>query len=545
MKYNIYDMLEQYSDINIEEDLFPNGKQFRILFDNTQFKWRILSQSQFDLDQMIDAFSVPNPTAFYSKVYGYNANQKLYIVNKFGYFPIGAIFEILKYIKQNYGSLDVLAMSLNAKMFLKTFLTPLKDFTNTHPRDTFKISNISTKYELRDYQENAIKSIIFDGYGRGLLELPTGAGKSFVIANFIYTLQQQYDSGITSLIFVPNKQLVEQFYKDLLDYGFKPEDLTKLTGGIKPKDINKNAKIIIGNRQYLFNNKNLLPSKLDVIVCDECHQLAFGSSSFEFIEKIDAKIKIGCSGTLPRDKFQRMNLIGLFSKIFYTEDVVKLQNEGYLTKLHINLLSVTDSSIENNRDILFNLHSKHHYSEDNDIAFNEAYEAETNYVIKEHEKLYSPAFDFIEQKAVGNVLILFDRLDLGKNMFEFAKERKLRGANIFYIDGSIPVEERERIRAEFEKSDNNILFAITSTFSTGVNIKNLTNIVFMFQTKSASRVIQSIGRTLRLHNNKEKAYLLDICLNMKYSRKHLKERLKLYKEFYNKAKPDNVIKVTV
>lgn len=538
-------MLEEYSDNNIvNQDLFPDGKRFRIYFDNVQLEWRILSESHYDFEKILETFSVPNPSAFYSKVYGFNAKKNLYLINNSGYFPIGLIFEVLKYIKNTFGSTDIIAMSDKARHFLRDYLLPLKDFIMDKNKMSYEVSNISQKYSLRDYQSNAIKSIIFDGCGRGLLELPTGSGKSFVIANFIYTLLKQYNSGLKTLIYVPNKQLVEQFYKDLLDYGYKANDLCKLTGGIKTKDINSNAKIIIGNRQFLFNNTDLIP-KVDVLIADECHQIAPNSSSYEFIEKINCKIKVGCSGTIPRDKYHRLTLIGLFSRIFYTEDVVKLQKEGYLTNLNITLLNIVDSLIENNRNCLFNAHSKIKYSEDNNIAFNDAYNAEIEYVTNNYEKLYSPTFSYILNNFSGNTLILFDRIEFGKNMFELAKEFFPESTNIYYIDGSTPVEERENIREIFEKSNNNILFAEVAVMSTGVNIKNLPNIAFMFSGKSLSRVIQSIGRTLRLHNDKKMSNVLDLTFNFKYSRKHLRERLKIYKEFYNKAKPDKIVKIEI
>lgn len=532
-------MLEQYSDLILNEEVFPSGKTMRISLDTIQMKWKIVSSDRNEFEKMVDSFSVDNPTAFYSKIHGYNAPSRLYAVNQFGFFNLGMIFEVLKYIKTNFGSFETLAMSNNAKAFLKTYLTPLKDFANRQDKENFHVSNISNKYALRDYQEKAIKSIIFNGYGRGLLELPTGSGKSFVIANFIYTLLQQYDSSLKTLIFVPNKQLVEQFYKDLLDYGYKAEELGKLTGGINPKKFNKDAKIIIGNRQFLFSNKELLP-KIDVLICDECHQISPNSSSYDFIENLNCKIKVGCSGTIPRDKFKKWSLIGLFSRIFYTENVLKLQSQGYLTKLHIRLIDIIDKMVDNNPNILFSLKAKTKYNDFNDIAYNEAYNAELEYLSKNCEKLYSPVFDVIENDLKGNILVLFDRIEFGKNIFELAKERKMRCSEMYYIDGNVPVAERENIRNIFENSNNNILFAQAAVMSTGVNIKNLPTIIFMFQTKSPSRVIQSIGRTLRLHENKNFSNVLDIRFSHKYSRKHFNERLKLYEEFYGKKKPDEI-----
>lgn len=537
-------MLEQYIDKNI--DLFPENKIFRILFDNITYHFRILSKDPYEMNKLINAFSVENKAAFFTKQYGFNAEAKLYTINKFGFFQIGMLFEVLKYIKDNFGSLSVLALSKNTKQFIDDYLTPLRSFANRQDRDTFKVSNISSKIELRPYQDAIIKALIFDGYGRGLFESPTGSGKSFTIANFIWTLHEQFDNSLRYLIFVPNRQLVEQFYSDLIDYGYDPTMLTRFTAGLKKKDkFNPEAKIIISNRQYMFGHAQDLP-KIDVLIADEAHSTSNPkSSTFEFVDRLNCKIKIGCSGTLPREKYEKLSLIGLFSRIIYSEDIVNLQNKGYLTKLDITLLSLTDNLIEKNRNILFNLHSNIHYSEGGDIAFNEAFNSEIDYITKNFYTLYEPVLKYVSDNLKGNILILFDRIAFGKNMYEAAKEDGLRNSNIYYVDGTIPVEEREKIRSIFEQSDNNILFAQSVTFSVGINIKNLENIVFMFSGKSLVKVIQAIGRTLRLHAKKDYAHLIDCCFNFKYSRKHLKERLKLYKDFYNKKKPDRIVRLSI
>lgn len=538
-------MFEKYIDSDCQTDFFPPGKLYRIQFDNVQFKWRIFAKYNADLEAIINAFKAPNPTAFYSKMYGFEADKYLYSINMFGFFSIGLIFEVLSYIARIHGSVSCVEVSKQAQLFLNDYLLPLKKFADSRDKNTFEISNISTEYKLRSYQEQAIKSIIFKGYGRGLLELPTGSGKSFVIANFINTLLKQYDSNLKTLIFVPNKQLVEQFYKDLLDYGFQEQDLGKLTGGVK-KAPDKNVKIIIGNRQFLFNNPDMLP-QIDVLVADECHQIAPESSTFDFVEKLNCPIKIGCSGTIPREKYAKFSLIGLFSRIFYTEDIVKLQDEGFLTKMNITVLRVNDENVERNTDLLFNLNTTRKYSETNDIAFNAAYNAELEYITKNCEKIYAPVIEYLASNFRNkNTLILFDRIEFGKTAYESACKSKAWGdSKLYYMDGSIDVNIREQIRAEFEKTDGNVLYAQAAVMSTGINIKNLSVIVFMFQTKSASRVIQSIGRTLRLHQNKAAAEVIDVVFNYKYSDKHFSERLKLYKEFYMKKRPDKVVNLSV
>lgn len=538
-------MFEQYVDDFLDEEMFPSGKCFRIVFDPVTAKFRLLAKAHSDLEKIVDAFSTFNNASFFTRQYGFDTENKVYSVNKFGYFSIGLVFEVLNYIKREYGSFNEIALSNNVKRFIVDYLMPLKHFAKDRDRSKFNVSNVSKTYQLREYQTNAIKALIFDGCGRGLIELPTGSGKSFVIGNFIYTLLQQYDSSLKTLIFVPNRQLVDQFYKDLLDYGFKKEEVTKLASGLKKDEkYDPKARIIVSNRQYLFTNKEKLP-KIDVLIADEAHSVAVpDSQTYKFVENLNCSIKVGCSGTLPRDNYRKWSLIGLFSRILYTEDIVKLQNEGYLTKLKIEVLSVKDEAVENDKNIPFNLHSNVKYIEGGDVAFNEAYNAEIEYTNKNCLRLYTPMIQKIE-KLDGNVLILFDRIEFGHELFETLKEWKPRGSEIFYIDGSVSVDEREKIRSKFETSNSNVLIAQAVTFSVGINIRNLPNLCFTGGGKSITKCIQSIGRTLRLHENKEFSTILDCVFNFKYSRKHFRERLKMYRDFYKKAKPDLIEKITI
>lgn len=325
-------------------------------------------------------------------------------------------------------------------------------------------------------------------------------------------------------------------YSDFIDYGFDNHVVTKFTAGLKGVEaFNPDAKIIVANRQYVFKNEARLP-KIDALICDEVHSV-LAASSMEFVERLHAPIKIGCSGTLPRDKFNRWKILGMFSSIVYTEEIVDLQKRGFISNLKITSLQITDSRVESDTNLLFNLHTTRKFRPDesgySDIAFDEAHKAEGEYFSKWYKDLYKPVFEYLKSLH-SNTLILFDRIDIGKNLYAYANEL-YNDKTVYYIDGSIDVDVREKIRTDFEKSDGNLLLAQSSILSTGVNIKRLTNLVFLTGSKSFSRVLQSIGRTLRLHQSKSEAHLIDVSWNMKYSNKHYKERLKLYKDAYNKT----------
>lgn len=553
-------MLEQYSDNISEIEVYPVGKIFRLLFDSSVGKLRIIARSYDAFEQLHEAFSVDNPAQFYVKQYGYKAEPKIYAINKFGYFGSGLVWEILKWIMENYGSLDVLAVSKKCKSYIDEQLTPLKSFAIANKQFQYSISNIlddsgrnnervkegKPRIQFRDYQENSIRNLIYVGYGRGLIEIPTAGGKSLILANFCWNLHKLYDRKLKYLVLVPNKQLVSQMHSDFIDYGFSKFNVTKFTAGLKKNEAyNKDAQIIIANRQYLFLNEDKLP-KIDVLICDEVHQCC-SQASEAFIQRCTAPIKIGCSGTLPRDKYNRWKLLSLFSKIVYEEKITNLQKQGFISNLKITVLDIIDKNVESNTNLLFNLNTKRKYNPDefgfSEIAFDDAVKAEHMYFSTYYKDLYKPVLNFISQKT-GNILILFDKLDIGKSIFSLFKEL-YPDKSCFYNDGSTKVEDRETIRNYFETNKDNYLFANVQIMSTGINIKQLNAIVFCFNSKSTTRVIQSIGRILRLHEQKEYAELIDCVFNTKYSLKHYKERLKLYKQFYNKSKPDTIVKLTI
>lgn len=178
-----------------------------------------------------------------------------------------------------------------------------------------------------------------------------------------------------------------------------------------------------------------------------------------------------------------------------------------------------------------------------EVLFNDAYNAELEFYRTNSFELYAPVLRYLNTLE-ENILVLFDRVETGKNIFEQAKEL-VPSKKAFYIDGATEVSIREEVRQEFERSGNNILIGNVSILGTGINIKRLSHLVFLCNTKSYSRTIQSIGRTLRLHSSKTQAHLVDVVYNFKYSRKHFNERMQFYRDIYKKKKVDEIVKLEI
>ena len=226
----------------------------------------------------------------------------------------------------------------------------------------------------------------------------------------------------------------------------------------------------------------------------------------------DAKYRFGFTGTLDGTQTHKWVLEGLFGpsyKIIKTDELMK---KGHLATLDINVLLLK--------------HSPNKF---------ETFEDEVQYIIG-HEKRNR----FICNLALdlkGNTLILFARVEAHwQPLYEMINNKKIDNRNVFFIHGGVDTEDREKVREITEKESNAIIVASYGTFSTGINIKNLHNIIFASPSKSRIRNLQSIGRVLRKGDKKVKATLYDIADDIRYkSRKnytlnHLIERIKIYNE---------------
>lgn len=362
-----------------------------------------------------------------------------------------------------------------------------------------------SKHKPRDYQVNAV----FDAlkYNRKLLISPTASGKSLMIYSVVRYFTEK-DKKI--LLVVPTTSLVEQMYKDFEDYGWNAEDYCHKVYSGKEKTTNKN--VIITTWQSVYNLNRPYFEGFDVVIGDEAH-LFKSKSLVGIMTKCDnAKYRFGFTGTLDGSQTHKWVLEGLFGPSYKVTQTKELIEKGHLSKLQIKILLL-----------------KHNPQKFND------YEEEIQYLIT-HERRNN----FIKNLTLdlkGNSLVLFNRVEShGQPLYELINNSAKDNRKVFFVYGGVDVEEREKVREITEREDNAIIVASYGTFSTGINIKNLHNVIFASPSKSRIRNLQSIGRILRKGNNKTKAVLYDIaddatCKSRKnYTLNHLIERIKIYNE---------------
>ena len=377
----------------------------------------------------------------------------------------------------------------------------VRDFaTSLRPRSRGKL------IQFRDYQIDAIWYAI--QRNRCLLLCPTASGKSLII----YTLVRYYHlMNLKTLILVPTTSLVEQMYSDFIDYGWKDEYIHRVyaghdKGSVKP--------VVISTWQSLYKLHRPYFAQYGCIIGDEAHLFKAKSLTDIMTRSGDCKYRFGLTGTLDGTQTHRLVLEGLFGKVTQVTTTKELMDNKTLAKLNIDCIVLKHTEEECKRV------RKYTYAE------------ELNYIVS-HKKR-NRFLENLCKTIKGNTLVLFQLVD--KHGVLLYNELKKLDKKVFFVYGKTTTETREKIRKIVEKEKSSLVIASYGTFSTGINIRNINNVVFASPSKSRVRVLQSIGRGLRQSETKTSVKLFDVSDNITYKSRqnftyrHFNERLNIYKQ---------------
>ena len=360
-------------------------------------------------------------------------------------------------------------------------------------------------FSPRKYQVEGVYDAL--RHNRKLLISPTASGKSLMI----YALVRYYtDRQKKILVVVPTTSLVEQIVGDFQDYGWDADSYChKIYSG---KEKYSDLPVTVTTWQSIYKLDRKFFEDYEVVIGDEAHQFKSKSLINIMTKLADAKYRFGFTGTLDGTQTHKWVLEGVFGPSYKVTQTAELMSQGHLATLDINCLVLK--------------HKPQKF---------EAFEDEIQYIIN-HDKRNN----FIKNLTLdlkGNTLVLFQRVEShGAVLHDLINSSTKDTRKVFFIHGGVDTSERELVREITEKEDNAIIVASYGTFSTGINIKNLHNVIFASPSKSRIRNLQSIGRVLRKGKNKTKAVLYDISDDCTYgSRKnytlnHLIERIKIYNE---------------
>lgn len=359
----------------------------------------------------------------------------------------------------------------------------------------------------RDYQNNAVVHAL--KYNRALLLSPTASGKSFII----YLLTRYHvQEGRKALIIVPTISLVEQMASDFVEYNKNRKlDIHKIRGGVD-KDIDSD--IVITTWQSIYKLPKTWFEKFDLIVGDEAH-LFKAKSLTKIMEKTPhAKYRYGFTGTLDGTETHKLVLEGLFGAVYEVTKTAKLIEEKTLAEFNIKaiVLGYSEETRKANKGL--------------------DYQEEIDWIVTNNSR--NKFIKNLAHSLPGNTLILFQFVEKhGKVLHPMLESDN---HTVHFVHGGVSADDREEVRHTTEKTNNNIILASYGTFSTGINITNLDNIIFASPSKSKIRNLQSIGRVLRKGKTKTKATLYDIVddlqwkSNQNFAVKHFAERVNIYSE---------------
>jgi len=389
------------------------------------------------------------------------------------------------------------------------------EFSLYHAKKFAKELNIHSRgdpIEVREHQLDAFVHAMQKR--RALLVSPTASGKSLII---YLIFQQLYKyQNLKGLVIVPTTSLVEQLYSDFGDYN--DGEMTNIHRIYQGKEKESDKDLIISTWQSLYKMPKEYFEQFDYIIGDEAHLFKAQSLTTILTSCINAKYRIGLTGTLDGTKTHKLVLEGLFGSVEKVISTKELIDKQQLSNFEIKCLVLKHTDEE-----CLKLKDK-------------TYQEEIEYLIT-HETRNK----FIKNLAVSlgkNTLILFQMVDKhGRVLYDMIKNTKNIGnRKIFFVYGGTETTDREEIRKIMEIENDAIIVASFGTFSTGINIRNLHNIIFAMPTKSSIRTLQSIGRSLRQSDGKEIATLYDISDDLRYKKhmnytlKHFVERTRIYNE---------------
>ena len=358
--------------------------------------------------------------------------------------------------------------------------------------------------QIRDYQMAAFTHAVRNN--RSLLLSPTASGKSLII----YLLSRWYESDRV-LILVPTTSLVEQMYSDFLDYGYLEAKMQKIYQG-HSREITK--EVTISTWQSLYKMPRSFFEQFGCILGDEVH-LFKAKSLTNIMNKLHlCKYRHGFTGTLDGTQTHRLVLEGLFGSVNKVTTTKDLMDNKTLAKLKIKclVLQYPDADCKFMKD--------QNYQDEVDLIIRDERRNEFIVDLTTHLK--------------GNTLLLFQFVEKhGSVLYDMLKDLNRK---VFYVHGGTDAQTRENIREITEKEKSAIIVASYGTFSTGINIRNLHNVIFSSPSKSRIRVLQSVGRGLRKGSEKSTATLYDIAddftwkSRQNFTLRHFMERINIYNE---------------
>jgi superfamily II DNA or RNA helicase len=424
-----------------------------------------------------------------------------YAITPTGRFLPGIANEILKFIKENDPQEKVIVSDK-----LIDYLVPSRLWQRS-PEYTDNILDLNLK--LYDYQEDVIKRCVQTG--RGTIVLATAGGKTLITSSLINHLKNTIYKNkpeFKCVLIVPSLSLVEQTIDKFNEYGVN-FTFSKWTGN---NPLNLATDVIVCNIGILQskNTDTSFLEAIDLLIVDEVHMLRSGNSINKIIDNIITPHRFGFTGTMPESKIDTWNIIGKIGPQLYERKSYELRKDNFVSSVQVSIL-----------EILYKI--KPSLS----AQSNDRYREELEFIITSDYR--NRVINKISSNAKNNILIMVDFIRHGERLYEILKSN-LKDKEVYFIQGSVETDVREQIRKKMEFKNNVVCIAISKIFSTGIDIKNLHYIIFAGGGKAKIKILQSIGRGLRLHKDKKILQIIDLHDQLHYGAQHGNKRILFYEQ---------------
>lgn len=506
-----------------------------------------------------ESFSIEDKAARAKRRFsGRKIPTRKYVITEMGRFDIGLFGEIVKLLKRK---------GINFQMEgSEIFREKLNSKFPFYRSDDYEISELNLK--LRDYQMDGVRNAL--KFGSGTFVFPTSSGKTLLIATTIANILK---SDPNAKIFVITlTHLVGQFVQDFISYGIDPDIVSPWTGETGfvenkivvagnviasshcvdcKKEIPK-LKVAITKAEKMLNSASGADSrtrkkleeiydnavsdlsrceskletnirvmryfkKVNVLMVDEVHQMKRGNAITDITDFVTTRHTFGYTGTLPESKIDEWTVIGKMGPVRQIVERAKLVENKSIADVCVQFLKI-------------NYKEKPDYLKPNEII---GFQDQLRDFQKEAEFLYhsdirNGLITKIATKFGKNILIIVDRIEHGEMLRDMIKSSVGDSKEVVFISGEMPEEERDEIKRMMEQQDNVVCIAISKVFSTGVNIKNIYAAIFAFVCKAKVSLVQTVGRCVRMKDNKSMAFIFDLHDCLKYSERHHALREKIY-----------------
>ena len=370
--------------------------------------------------------------------------------------------------------------------------------------ETF-LSDLNLPFEPRDYQLEGFHHAL--SYKKCLLVSPTASGKSLIIYLLVRAL------NVKTLIIVPTTSLVSQLFADFQQYGW---DSVKYCHQVYAgQDKVSDKQVVISTWQSIYKLQKKLFEPYKLVIGDEAHGFKSKSLTSIMTKCVNAEYRIGTTGTLDGTQTHKLVLEGLFGKVYKVTTTKKLIDKKQLASFRVEIIVLRYP------DVVCEQFIKIKYADE--LEFIVGHEKRNKYIRN------------LVLSLDGNTLLLFRLVKKhGRILYDMIKEEADVNRKTFFVHGGTETDTREQIRAIAETERDAIIVASYGVFSTGINIRNLHNIIFSSPSKSRIRNLQSIGRGLRISDNNAETVLYDIADDLRwknrknYAYRHHEARIKIY-----------------